>query len=167
MSYKVTIRVGPQASHERVPTLADAVDLLELRLRELGPEARRGTKRAFRRTYEPIAQVAARGEISGPGAGRLGPRLQAGADVRGDGSIEAYRGRVNRQVVELEPGKRPSKACGAYSARRRPTWRCSRSADHRSVAIDQQQRLREAAAHAHGALERGEPRPTRRGGVTS
>ena len=103
MSYKVTIRVGPQVSRARVPTLADAVDLLELRLRELGPEARRGTKRAFRRTYEPIAQVAARGEISGPS--RLNPRVRAGADVRGDGSIEAYRGRVNRQVVELEPGE--------------------------------------------------------------
>jgi hypothetical protein len=105
MSFKVTIRVGPRVTRERVPTLADAVDLLALRLRELGPEARRSTKRAFRRAYEPIAQVAARGEISGPGAGRLAPRVQAGADVRGDGSIEAYRGRINRELVALEPGE--------------------------------------------------------------
>ncbi|HTN23792.1 MAG TPA: hypothetical protein VL120_07365 [Solirubrobacteraceae bacterium] len=103
MSFKVTIRVGPRVTHERVPTLADAVDVLELRLTALGPEVRRRTVRAFRREVEPVAQVAARGEISGPG--RLAPRVQAGADVRGDGSIEVYRGKVRREVVELERGE--------------------------------------------------------------
>ena len=88
MSYKVTIRVGPRVTHERVPTLPDAVDVLELRLTALGPEIRRRPVRAFRR------------EI-----GRLAPRVQAGADVRGDGSIEVYRGKVRREVVELERGE--------------------------------------------------------------
>jgi hypothetical protein len=103
MSYTVTIRVGPRVSRERVPTLADAVDVLELRLRDLGPAARRGAVRALAREYEPVAQVAARGEISGPS--RLVPRVQAGADVRGDGSIESYRGKVRRELVELERGE--------------------------------------------------------------
>jgi hypothetical protein len=111
MPYTVTIRVGPRVSRERVPTVADAVDLLELRLRELGPEARRTTQRALAREYEPVAQVAARGELSGPG--RLNPRVRAGADVRGDGSIEVYRGKVNRELVALEAGE------GAFDGLRR------------------------------------------------
>jgi hypothetical protein len=111
MSYTVTIRVGPRVTRERVPTIADAVDLLELRLKALGPEARRPAVRAFTREYEPVAQVAARGEISGPG--RMNPRVHAGADVRGDGSIEPYRGKLNRELVELERGE------GAFDALRR------------------------------------------------
>jgi hypothetical protein len=103
MPYTVTIRVGPRVTRERVPTLADAVDVLELRLTTLGPDGRRGTVRAFAREFEPVAQVAARGEIAGPS--RLNPRVRAGADVRGDGSVEAYRGKVNRELVELERGE--------------------------------------------------------------
>jgi hypothetical protein len=103
MPYTVTIRVGPRVTRERVPTLADAVDVLELRLRALGPEVRRETVRALAREYEPVAQVAARGEISGPS--RINPRVHAGADVRGDGSIESYRGKLRRELVELQRGE--------------------------------------------------------------
>jgi hypothetical protein len=103
MPYTVTIRVGPRVTRERVPTLADAVDVLELRLTTLGPAARRRPVRAFAREYEPVAQVAARGEIAGPS--RLNPRVRAGADVRGDGSVEAYRGKLNRELVQLESGE--------------------------------------------------------------
>ena len=103
MPFTVTIRVGPQVTRERVPSLDDAIDLLELRLTTLGPQARRTTQRALAREYEPGEQVAARGEISGPG--RINPAIRAGADVRGDGAIEAYRGKVNREPVELERGE--------------------------------------------------------------
>ena len=101
----VTIRVGPRVTRERVPSLPDAVDLLELRLKAVGPELRRGPQRALLRDVEPVAQVTARGELSGPR--RLVPRVQAGADVRGDGSIEAYQGKVRRELVELERGESP------------------------------------------------------------
>jgi hypothetical protein len=103
MPYTVTIRVGPRVTRERVPTLPDAVDLLELRLTTLGPDGRRKTVRALAREYEPIAQVAARGEIAGPS--RLNPRVRAGADVRGDGSVEVYRGKLQRRLVELQRGE--------------------------------------------------------------
>jgi hypothetical protein len=103
MPYTVTIRVGPRVRRERVPSLADAIDVLELRLTTLGPDVRRPTQRALAREYEPVQQVAARGELSGPS--RLVPRVQAGADVRGDGSIEAYRGRVRRELVAQERGE--------------------------------------------------------------
>ncbi len=105
MPYTVTIRVGPRVTRERVPSVADAVDVLELRLTTLGPEGRRRTQRALAREYEPVAQVAARGELTGPS--RLNPRVRAGADVRGDGSIEAYRGKVRREVVAQERGETP------------------------------------------------------------
>ncbi|MEJ7825209.1 MAG: hypothetical protein WKF48_07245 [Solirubrobacteraceae bacterium] len=103
MPYTVTVRVGPRVTRRRVPSLADAIDLLEMELRSLGPEARRDTARAFARKIEPVAQVAARGEISGPG--RLLPKVRAGADVRGDGSIEAYRGKLRREIVEPRRGE--------------------------------------------------------------
>ncbi len=86
-----------------MPTLADAIDLLEIELRALGPAARRAPAKAFVREIAPVAQVAARGELRGPG--RLRPKVQAGADVRGDGSFEAYRGKLQRQVIEQKRGE--------------------------------------------------------------
>ena len=59
------------------------------------------------RDYEPIKQVAARGELAGPG------RVRAGVDLRGDGSAEAYTGRWRKQLVDRHPGET------AYDALRR------------------------------------------------
>ena len=55
MPYTVTIRIGPRVTRERVPSLADAIDVLELRLTTLGPDARRPAQRALAREYEPEA----------------------------------------------------------------------------------------------------------------
>jgi len=87
----------------RVPALADAIDVLEMELLALGPAARRAPAKAFVREIAPVAQVSARGELSGPG--RLRPSVRAGADVRGDGSIEAYRGKVQREVITQRQGE--------------------------------------------------------------
>lgn len=103
MPYTVTIRLGPKVTRRRVESLHDAVDVLERELRALGPAARRGPARALTREIAPVAQVAARGELSGPG--RIRPRVRVGADVRGDGSIEAYRGKVRREVIVQERGE--------------------------------------------------------------
>ncbi len=97
MSYRVTIRVGPKVVRSRHDSLAEAVDALERELTTLGPAGRRGTQKVLAREFEPGDQVAARGELSGPS--RLRPAVSAGADVRGDGSIQAYVGRVRRSLV--------------------------------------------------------------------
>ncbi|MEJ7797351.1 MAG: hypothetical protein WKF42_02540 [Solirubrobacteraceae bacterium] len=102
-AYTVTTRVGPKVTRRHVPSLDDAIDLLEMQLRALGPAARRAPARALAREIAPVAQVAARGELSGPG--RLRPRVRAGADVRGDGSMEAYRGRLQREVIAQQRGE--------------------------------------------------------------
>jgi hypothetical protein len=105
MGYIVKIRVGSKVRRERHDSLADAIDALELELTTLGPAGRRESQRALAREYEPAAQVAARGELSGPS--RINPRVRAGADVRGDGSIDVYRGKVRRELIERRPGEAP------------------------------------------------------------
>lgn len=105
MPYTVTIRVGPKVTRSRHEELRDAVDALEVQLTTLGPAARRETRKALTREYRPEDQVAARGELSGPS--RLRPRVRAGADVRGDGSIAVYQGKVRRDLIAPERGERP------------------------------------------------------------
>ena len=105
MPYTVTIRVGSKITRSRHAALGEAIDELEVQLTTLGPAGRRETRKALTREYEPGAQVAARGEVSGPS--RLRPRVSAGADVRGDGSIEVYRGRMRREPIAAARGERP------------------------------------------------------------
>ncbi|HEX4364219.1 MAG TPA: hypothetical protein VHZ75_06670 [Solirubrobacteraceae bacterium] len=103
MPYIVTIRAGSKVSRSRHRALTDAIDALESELAALAPAARREPQRALTREYAPSALVAARGELSGPS--RLNPTVRAGADVRGDGSIEVYRGKVKREVIERRRGE--------------------------------------------------------------
>lgn len=103
--YTVTVRVGSKVERERCATVSEAIDVLERRLTSLGDEAMRGQRRAFMREYDPVAQVAARGELSGPR--RLRPALRAGADVRGDGSIESFRGKLTRELIAQDRGETP------------------------------------------------------------
>jgi hypothetical protein len=109
MRYVVTIRRGPRVERRRYAELAEALDAIESRGRELEgrSEAAPLGGRLLRR-IDPAQQVVARLELSRP---------RAGVDVRGDGSSEAYTGRLRRRLVEQRRGE------SAYDALRRAVSR--------------------------------------------
>jgi hypothetical protein len=95
----------------RFNALQDALDALEARARELARDAPLDAVDVKFKRFDPVVQVAARLELAGPE--RLIPRVRAGLDVRGDGSTEAYLGRITREVVKQDNGE------SAYRALRR------------------------------------------------
>jgi hypothetical protein len=97
-AYKLTVRRRGVTRRERFESLPEALAALEARLDELAPGERRRPERGLVGDIEPVAQVALRGEVAGPGA-------RGGIDVRGDGSAEAYTGRLRRVLVRREPGE--------------------------------------------------------------
>jgi hypothetical protein len=100
--YRVTVRNGPRVERERFGDLEGALAGIEERARELqGEVGRRTVDLRVGRRFEPVQQVAARVELSGPA------RLRAGIDVRGDGSAECYVGRLRRRLVEQAEGESP------------------------------------------------------------
>jgi hypothetical protein len=70
----------------------------------VGTPRRADTRRVLGREYDAVAQVAGRFELRGPGG------VRAGVDVRGDGSAEAYTGRVRKQLVEQRAGETAAQA---------------------------------------------------------
>ena len=93
--YKVVVRSGGEVRKESYEDLADALTAIERAGGELVEGARaRAVGGTLLRRLEPVQQVVGRVELRGPG------RLRAGVDVRGDGSSEAFVGRVRRELVE-------------------------------------------------------------------
>jgi hypothetical protein len=101
-AYTVTVRTEGTPHKHRF-------DELDRALAGLEEEARRLEAGADHRSYggnlirrlDPARIVVARLELSGPGG------LRAGVDVRGDGSSEAFRGRLRRRVLEQRAGESP------------------------------------------------------------
>jgi hypothetical protein len=93
---------------EHWPGLDEALAAIEREGRELEQDAHtRPEGGTLIRRLEPVQIVEARLELSGPRG------LRAGVDVRGDGSSEAFTGRLRRRVVEQRDGE------SAYDALRR------------------------------------------------
>jgi hypothetical protein len=107
VDYRVVVRSGPRVARLEAGSLDAALELIEARARELADGPRREAVDLRYKRFEPLQQVAHRLELSGP------RRVRAGIDVRGDGSTEAWIGRVRRRLVEQEPGETP------YAALRR------------------------------------------------
>lgn len=89
-------RVGPEVRRERFPSLDELLASLEGRIGRVSQEPHRNV---LGREYEPIRQVAGRFEVRGPDG------LRGGIDVRGDGSAEAYRGWIRKQLVQQGDGE--------------------------------------------------------------
>jgi hypothetical protein len=106
--WKLTVRSGPKVETNRFNDLGDALDALERRGRELSDGAPAEAVDVKVKRYDPVQQVSARIELSGPQ--RLLPKVHAGVDIRGDGSTEPYRGRINREIVEQRKGESPYQA---------------------------------------------------------
>jgi hypothetical protein len=111
MPWTLTVRSGPQVQRLRFDDLGAALDVVHERVEELADRAPSPPVAAGYRRFEPVERVAARVELSGPER-RLGT-VCAGIDVRGDGSAEAYMGRVRKARLEQFAGE------SAYDALRR------------------------------------------------
>ena len=106
--YKITVRIKGKVERDRAEDLDGALAALEGRARELTRQARLpGAGGTLMRRLEPVQQVYGRLELAGPNG------LRGGVDVRGDGSVEAFTGRVRRKLVRQEEGE------SAYDALRR------------------------------------------------
>src|SRR5687768_9247196 len=112
--YALTLRSGPRVERAHFADLGAALGRLEEWVDEQAASADRATVDLRVRRFEPIQQVAARGELAGP------RRLRGGIDVRGDGSSEAYTGRWRRRLVAPQSGETPvgalRRALGAHRA---------------------------------------------------
>ena len=110
--YSLKTRSGARVRRDRFDELAEALAALQQQGEELQDEANaRPIDLRLGRRFEPVQQVFARLELAGPG------RLRVGVDVRGDGSVEAWTGRVRRRLVEQLPKE------SAYDALRRAVER--------------------------------------------
>jgi hypothetical protein len=102
-AWTLTTRAGSQVDRQHLQTLEEALAALERCVEELQSDAPREEVRLIGRRIEPARQVVARVEIAGPGS--RGRSLRGGVDLRGDGSAEAFTGRVRRALVERRGGE--------------------------------------------------------------
>jgi hypothetical protein len=100
-AYRLKIREASRVRRERYDDLEQALTALEEHGRELSGAARPRPLEVALGRVDPLRQVIARVELSGPG------RLHAGLQVRGDGSADSYSGRVYRQPVVQQSGESP------------------------------------------------------------
>jgi hypothetical protein len=101
--WTLTVRDGPRVGHRRFESLGETIDAMERELDELIPAAKRRAVQLPGRRFDAARQVAMRAEVAGPGGWLGGAR--GGVDMRGDGSVEAYTGRLRRRLVELRAGE--------------------------------------------------------------
>jgi hypothetical protein len=100
MAHRVVVRTGPRVQRLDAASLDAALDLIEERARELARDTRRAPVDVRFKRFEPVQQVAHRLELRGE-------RVHAGVDVRGDGSVEAWTGRVRKRVLDQRDGESP------------------------------------------------------------
>lgn len=103
MSWRLTVRTDGRVERRRFDALDELLDALENRGRELERSASADPVDAKIRRFDAAQQVVARLEFAGPE--RWLPSVTAGVDVHGEGSSEAFKGRVRRTVLEQRAGE--------------------------------------------------------------
>jgi len=99
--YTLVVRAGARVKKHRHERLDEALSGLRRTGEELAASApSRAVGGELMRRFDPVQQVVARLELKGPG-------VRAGVDVRGDGSVEAFTGRLGRTLVHQQPGESP------------------------------------------------------------
>jgi hypothetical protein len=98
VGWRLTVRADNRVDRSSFDGLDRLLDALEERGRALARSTSAHTVDLKVKQFEPAQQVLARLELAGPE--RLLPSVTAGVDVRGDGSSEAFRGRVKRVAIE-------------------------------------------------------------------
>jgi hypothetical protein len=93
-AFTITVRSDGKVAREHAGSLSDALRIAAAHVARLEQAPARAAIDLRVRRFEPVSQVAGRVEVDGP------KRLRGGIDVRGDGSSEAYVGRLRKQVVE-------------------------------------------------------------------
>ena len=93
MSWRVVVRTGPRVQKLRAASLDEALEVMETEARVAANTLRRPEIDVRVRRFAPGDLVAARVELRGS-------RARAGFDVRGDGAVQAWTGRVRRRLVE-------------------------------------------------------------------
>lgn len=96
MSWRLTVRVGPEVDKERYEDLDAALAGARARAAAVIAGGGLGSVKGFR-DYTPDERVQARIEVSGKGLLR-GP--EAGIDVMGDGTLVPYAGVVRKRRLE-------------------------------------------------------------------
>ncbi len=100
----LTVREGPKFTRHRCDTVGDAIGIVRDEALRLSAGANGRPVQSLARKMEPVERVVARVEVK-IAEGRLRGARRAGVDVRGDGSLEAYRGGFTRRVVDPLPGE--------------------------------------------------------------
>lgn len=108
MPWRLTIRDGSTVQRRTFEDRDEALAALDSQVSEVAQLAPAGALDLKVKRFEPRQQVVARIELAGPQ--RLFPSIRAGVDVRGDGSTEAYLGRIKRRVIDPRAGEGSSQA---------------------------------------------------------
>lgn len=87
------VRRGPKVAKSRHASVDAALEALRA---ALSPVPGAAPASVFRREYAPEEQVVARGEL------RAG-RAYGGIDLRGDGTLEPWTGRLSKHPVPVDP----------------------------------------------------------------
>ena len=99
------MRAAARVERQRFEDLERALDALGSRVADLARSAADDPAGTRLRRYGPEDQVVARLELAGPQ--RYLASRHAGIDVHGDGSTEAYLGRVRREPLDSGPDGDP------------------------------------------------------------